>query len=66
MIRSNFSVACPYCGHLNIFIDDDWHDELLDDACDHDIPCMKCGKVMVVTTHAVYTFSAMTEEEAKE
>ena len=65
-MRSSFKVVCPYCGYVNDFVDDNWHDELIDDSRDHDIPCMKCKKEMVVIVHAVYTLSAEQQEEDDE
>ena len=62
-MRSDFSVVCPYCGRKNEFVDDNWHDELIDDTEIHDIECLHCGKTMVVEVHAVYTLSAEASED---
>lgn len=63
---NDFTVKCPYCGSINDFTGDDWHDELIDDSCDHDIPCQKCGKEMVVIVNAVYTLEAEKQEDDEE
>lgn len=56
-MNSNFTVTCPKCGKVNDFTGDEWHDELVDDTCDHDIPCMHCGKELHIRVDAVYTLS---------
>jgi hypothetical protein len=57
MEKSDFKVICPFCKKENEFIDDNWHDELIDDSDTSVIPCMHCDFPMEITTNAVYTLS---------
>lgn len=62
-MESNFMVVCPYCGAVNDFTGDNWHDELIDASDTHDIECMSCGKEMVVIVNAIFTLEAEKREE---
>lgn len=60
---SDFEVNCPHCSKTNDFTEDNWHDELIDESEDHEIACLHCKKIIMITVHAEYTLTADIPEE---
>ncbi len=61
-MKNDFSVTCPDCEKVNIFMDDNWHDELLDDSDNHSIDCMFCGFPMIIEVTAIYSLKVIEND----
>jgi hypothetical protein len=65
-MKNDFSIICPNYQKVCNFVEDDWHDELIDSRDDHLINCLHCGKELNIRVHAIYKLEVLKSEDEED